>query len=165
MLGMLFSTAGNSQELTIKQRILMPGPLNTGHAKFEQECEKCHTAFSKQDMTKQCLSCHEDIAADRNKSSGFHGKGRLTIAAECNLCHTDHEGRGSDIVNFVPEQFNHADTRFPLQGAHKLLACENCHEPGTKYREANNACADCHRERDIHDGNLGEQCENCHTDT
>ena len=154
----------HGQELTIKQRILMPGPLNAEHAKFEQECEKCHTAFSKQDMSKQCLGCHEDIAGDRNSSSGFHGKGRLTIAAECNLCHTDHEGRESDILNFVPEQFNHADTRFPLHGAHTLLACENCHESGTKYREAKNTCVNCHRERDIHAGNLGEQCENCHTD-
>ena len=152
-------------DLTLKQQILMPGPLIKGHAKFESDCESCHSPFSKQSMTDRCLQCHDTIAADRTKAQGFHGLSPAAKTGACETCHSDHEGRDADITGLLPDSFNHGHTAFPLQGAHSHLQCDSCHRKGQPWRDTNSTCIGCHREDDRHKGALGEQCEQCHQTT
>jgi hypothetical protein len=144
------------------ERFLMPGPLIQGHAKFEAECARCHEAFRKGVQRTLCLNCHKDIAADVAAARGFHGRSKDVKEAECKRCHTDHKGRGVDIVRLDREIFDHAITDFPLEGAHKKVACTQCHAAKAKYRDAPSTCIGCHKAHDRHRGRLGEACADCH---
>jgi hypothetical protein len=150
------------QELSIKQQILMPGPLVAGHAEYETKCESCHTSFEKTEMTNLCLNCHKDIANDRISYSRFHGQDRLASTNDCETCHKDHKGRDADVAGLLPDSFDHSATRFVLSGTHASLTCNNCHQADIPYRETKSDCVDCHLEKDIHGGAVGEQCETCH---
>ncbi len=168
LLGLLllfFSCSSWAQELSIKQRFLMPDEVIQGHAKFEAQCEKCHAAFEKEEMPKLCIGCHEEIAADRKAEKGFHGQGPQSSHMPCNTCHTDHLGRNADIIGIQIDVFDHSWTRFPLEGEHGLVECAGCHEPGEKYRKAEPECVSCHKTDDFHKGNLGEECSDCHQPT
>lgn len=143
-------------------RLVMPGQLIEGHAKYEKDCNNCHEPFSKSSQTKLCAACHKDIAADQQQKHGFHGLRPDTAGVDCKHCHTDHKGRSADVVAFDRETFNHKFTDFELKGAHKTAACESCHEPKAKFRKAPGQCFDCHKKLDPHKGNLGEKCGSCH---
>lgn len=162
---LLLSTGAGATELTLKQQILMPGPLIAGHAKFEADCESCHTPFAKGGLTERCLKCHEDIAADRNNKQGFHGIAPAAQSSACDICHTDHEGRDADISGLLKESFNHQHTDFVLEGTHATLKCSSCHKPGKSWREAPQACVACHEDDDPHQGVLGKECQVCHQAT
>lgn len=148
-------------DLSLKQQILMPGPLISGHADIEADCESCHSPFAKQAISDRCLQCHEDIAADRNSHKGFHGLSPAAANGACESCHTDHEGRDADISGLLQDSFQHQHTNFPLDGSHLHLQCDQCHEQ-QPWRKADTACISCHRKDDRHQGALGEQCEQCH---
>jgi len=154
-----------ADDLTLKQKILMPGPLTQHHAEFEADCESCHTPFAKESLTQQCLDCHEDIASDRTSKTGFHGQFSAAASNNCETCHTDHEGRDFDITGLIRESFKHKFTRFPLEGAHGLLRCDTCHKDDLALRETPKNCFGCHREDDRHGGALGEECDQCHQAT
>ena len=168
MLGlMMYSGTGfglhaNAQGLSIQERILMPGPLITGHEDYESDCESCHSAFEEQEMSVLCQDCHEEIAFDRNSATGFHGQSPLASTDSCESCHTDHEGRDVDITGLVSENFNHDFTRFELLGAHEPLDCATCHDADIVYRDAPSDCSGCHQDQDLHDGALGDDCAECH---
>lgn len=157
------SGAALAQDMTIKQRILMPGPVIEGHADFEAECSDCHASFEKSGMTALCLDCHDEISADRKSGEGFHGQSPLASSKPCNTCHTDHLGRDADIIAIQLDTFDHQWTRFPLEGSHSALACASCHEEGEKFREAEPQCVSCHKEDDFHKEALGDDCGSCHT--
>ena len=140
------------------QQFLMPGPLIQGHAKYEQECSRCHEPFHKTAQRTLCLNCHNEIAADLAAGRGFHGRSRNVKSTECRHCHTDHKGRDVDIVLLDREVFNHAVTDFRLEGAHKRVACIQCHTAKAKYRDAPSTCIACHKAVDPHHGRLGEAC-------
>lgn len=156
------SGAAIAQEMTIKQRILMPGEVIEGHAKFEARCEDCHASFEKSGMTTLCLDCHEETREDRETKKGFHGQSPLAGSKPCNTCHTDHLGRKADIIAMQVDSFDHQWTRFPLEGSHKPLACASCHDEGEKFRRAESECIACHKKDDYHKEALGTQCETCH---
>jgi hypothetical protein len=145
-------------------RLVMPGPLVEGHAKYEKDCKNCHEAFAKASQTRLCLTCHKDIAADREAKRGLHGLRPDAVNAECKHCHTEHQGRAADIVQFDRETFNHNLTDFKLNGSHTSVRCESCHAPKTKYRAAPGQCIDCHKKNDPHKGQLGEKCAGCHSE-
>ena len=84
-------------------RLVMPGPLVEGHAKYEKDCKNCHEPFSKSSQTRLCLACHKDIAADREQHRGLHGLRPDAVTADCKHCHGDHKGRTADIVQFDRE--------------------------------------------------------------
>ena len=144
------------------EKLLMPGPLSSAHAKFEENCQNCHKPFSKGAQDVLCLACHKEIAADRAASSGFHGKSKLLTDVTCSHCHGEHEGRQADIVQIDNEIFDHNTTDYPLLGAHKQVECNGCHLEGKKWSEAAGTCFGCHEEGQPHKGNLGKNCENCH---
>jgi hypothetical protein len=58
-------------------------------------------------------------------------------------------------------KFDHDLARFPLVGLHVGAACEDCHA-SRAFREAPERCIDCHREKNVHRGALGEDCHACH---
>ncbi|MBM4165519.1 MAG: hypothetical protein FJ218_01125 [Ignavibacteria bacterium] len=60
-------------------------------------------------------------------------------------------------------QFNHSErTRFQLTGQHKNIRCQSCHH-SLKFSEEKGSlqCVSCHT--DQHRGEVGKQCERCHT--
>lgn len=58
--------------------------------------------------------------------------------------------------------FNHDQTRFPLTGKHKRVACESCHK--TTLKDTPKRCIDCHKKDDVHRGRR-PNCESCHVTT
>ena len=145
------------------ESLIMPGEVIEGHAKYEEECSKCHVLLSKQSQSRLCLDCHEKVDRDVQDGSGFHGRNGVD-KQPCKECHTDHAGRDADIVPLNLETFDHGNTDFTLRGAHVNVACAGCHQPDKKYREASHDCFACHRTDDIHKGSLGEACDDCHDD-
>src|SRR5882672_2262714 len=57
--------------------------------------------------------------------------------------------------------FDHDKTGFPLQGAHRDVACAACHV-GERYKGISTACVACHRIQDVHGGRYGAKCGTCH---
>jgi len=142
----------------------MPGPVIQGHAKYEQECKKCHTRFKKSQQRTLCLDCHKKVAGDIQNKGGFHGKNTSAKSLPCKQCHREHLGRKADIIQFDTETFNHGDSDFAIKGKHNQVQCKQCHKPNHKWRQAPHACIDCHKKDDIHKGNLGAKCHLCHNE-
>jgi hypothetical protein len=116
-------------------------------AETEYRLEGAHAAVP-------CLGCHRDAAGEPRWSFSDTG---------CTACHADpHAGQFADRAcedchdtnAFTPADFDHATTRFPLEGAHDGIACAECHpaQPGPggamviRWRDVGTECADCHRE-------------------
>lgn len=163
LLAGLMAVSGTAHAQNIFERMVMPGPLIEGHAKIEKDCGKCHQPFSKKTQSRLCLDCHDKVDADMKQGIGFHGLRKDIAKTECKHCHTDHVGRGADTVLLDPENFDHKFTDFPLNGAHKRVACDACHKPKTKFRDSPLTCAKCHKEDEPHKGRLGEKCDTCHS--
>lgn len=144
------------------ETVLMPGPLTGAHAKLEEDCTQCHDRSDRSRQSALCLSCHKDVAADITAQRGFHGRLPGIGSSQCRACHSEHRGRGADIVNFVHEQFDHARSDFALDGAHATVACDACHAKGKRYREAASDCHSCHKQAEPHEGKLGKDCGSCH---
>ena len=145
-------------------KLLMPGDVIKGHAKEEENCEKCHKKFDKNAQSTLCADCHKDIGKDLAEKRGFHGL--QAGNKECKECHTDHKGRDAKIAEFDHAKFDHVKTDFPLKGGHlnKKVKCTDCHKAGKKYREATSYCNDCHKKDDKHKGGLGTDCAKCHVE-
>ena len=146
------------------ERVLMPGPVIEGHAKYEDDCRNCHIPFSRASQNGLCLACHKETAADVRQGLGFHGR---LQPQPCRSCHTDHKGRDAKIAPVNEQTFDHAQTDFPLRGAHSdpKTACRSCHVPGKQYRATPGRCIDCHAKKDVHKGRLGNACADCHTES
>jgi len=147
------------------ERLVMPGDLIEGHAKLEAECDNCHESFSKGAQAPLCVACHKEVGTDVTNKTGFHGRAPEVAQQECRFCHTDHIGRGADIVQLDTEIFDHSVTDFTLKGNHKAVACDGCHMPDKKFRDAPGSCVDCHLKDEPHQTRLGRDCENCHSET
>ena len=147
------------------ERLIMPGPVTQSHADIEQDCGSCHVRFERDSQNTLCLDCHQDIAEDLATSTGFHSLSPDVAGASCASCHTDHEGRNSDIVGLDTAGFDHELTDFVLRGSHLEAECEGCHLPELTYHDAETDCVACHREDDQHLGNLGATCADCHVET
>lgn len=162
---LLFWLAGGAMAQSI-EKVLMPGEVIEGHAKYEQDCKQCHQRFDKGAQTRLCLDCHKDIGRDVATGTRLHGK---LEDRNCRNCHTDHKGRAARIAPLDKARFDHARTEFRLNGAHADIRnkCESCHKPRSKFREAPHLCNDCHGRDDQekgHKGKLGSKCENCHNE-
>ncbi|MGA8005181.1 MAG: cytochrome C [Burkholderiales bacterium] len=141
--------------------VLMPGQVIEGHAKWENDCRKCHVPFDKSAQEGLCKDCHRKIAADIRDHTRYHGRLSKT---NCRSCHTDHKGRKADITRLDPNTFDHDETSYPLKGGHRKVAlkCAACHKAGAKYRDAPLVCNACHKKNDVHKTALGPKCEQCH---
>lgn len=99
-------------------------------AHADAECLRCHNdrgpveSFAR----RGCAGCHEDI------HRGMLGK-------TCVDCHQEADWRPRAPIA------RHAQTRFPLVGAHASAACWRCH-PGAQvgnFSRADTECVSCHR--------------------
>jgi len=154
--------SANAQNI---ESLVSPGELVRSHAEEESECSSCHKRFSKGQQNTLCIECHEDVGNDISSEAGFHGTFEDALTNDCADCHTDHEGRGADIVGLDEETFDHLFTDFELLGKHLDALCVDCHEPSDKYRDAPGTCIDCHQEDDAHEDSLGTACADCHNAT
>jgi hypothetical protein len=145
------------------EKLVMPGRVIAGHAEFESNCGACHDADSEQARPLLCIACHEGIGADRRDGTGFHGKSPAAQGNDCTICHTEHEGRDADIVELDAGLFDHGLTDFSLAGAHLSSTCGNCHVPDAPMRDAPEDCGACHSKDDPHEGRLGSDCSDCHS--
>ncbi len=143
------------------ESVLRPGELIQGHAKWEEECAKCHVRFDRAAQERLCMDCHKEVGQDMRERTGYHGRLKPQV---CRTCHTDHRGRDARIVELDKKQFDHAKTDYELRGKHAKTECEKCHEPKKKYRQASADCDACHRKDDVHKGSLGAKCADCHTE-
>ncbi len=159
LLGLL---AARPAEAVNPETLLMPGKLTSAHAKYEEQCSQCHDRSDRNRQTQLCLDCHKDIAADLHLQRGFHGHLPGIENSQCHACHSEHLGRDADIVKLSREQFNHAQTEYPLKGVHADVSCDSCHAPHKRFREAPTDCLSCHKKEEPHEGRLGRDCGSCH---
>ena len=117
-------------------------PLTGSHAKTD--CKKCHLTPAFHDAPSNCFSCHEK---DDQHKRRFGDK--------CETCHYTGTWKSWD--------FDHATTKFPLDGGHIKVACNDCHrEPTKSVVKPDRICVSCHLKNDVHDGGFSAQCERCH---
>lgn len=117
------------------------------------QCQQCHSLKDFWAARRDCGSCHLDVH-----------QGRLGI--DCRQCHTP--VRWSVIDPYRA----HANTTFPLLGAHAKLDCNACHyaEIEGEFSRLQADCIFCH-EKDFNSAkvpnhvasNFSRQCELCHT--
>jgi hypothetical protein len=144
------------------ESVVRPGDLIQGHAKWEEECTKCHVRFERTAQDRLCMDCHKDVGQDMREHTGYHGRLKPQT---CRSCHTDHKGRSAVIVELDKPRFDHAQTDYALRGKHARVECDKCHEPKKKYSQAPSDCNACHRKDDVHKGALGAKCADCHTES
>jgi hypothetical protein len=156
-------------------------PLRGAHARVD--CQRCHGPWPGRKAVFRglafaaCTDCHLD--AHLGQLSGADGK-----APACEKCH-----HGESFAGARFELGDHAATAFPLEGAHRAVACGACHRAdrslaqkvpamvaadlrrrGRPVRvslarfdlpETARGCAGCHD--DPHAGQFaGRECETCH---
>jgi len=111
------------------------------------ECGDCHSEDPYADeLEPLCASCHRE---DDNHD-GHNGE-------ECGTCHNNSDWKESTFVHDL-------QTDYPLNGAHREVACNDCHVEPIFEVALETTCVSCHRDDDAHETSLGTQCENCHTE-
>ena len=95
-------------------------PLRGGHVGVE--CRACHGPFPGQPARFKglafgaCSDCHADAHVGQ-----LAAMPPAKVAA-CDRCHT--------VASFAPPRYeleDHAKTKFPLEGGHRVAACRGCH--------------------------------------
>lgn len=130
-------------------------PLTGGHAGLD--CSQCHTSSVFTGLSTECVSCHaDDYAGTRNpdhRAAGF--------PTDCIQCH--------DVTAWTDGRFDHGTTGYTLTGAHKTVACNDCHTAGT-YAGTPQECSACHADDyarttdpDHAAAGYGMDCSLCHS--
>jgi Cytochrome c7 and related cytochrome c len=119
-------------------------PLVAAHKNVA--CATCHSGQRYKNLSTTCESCHRL----QDKHAGRYGK-------NCQTCHSPNAWR--------TVHFDHSKvTRFPLRGGHAGVKCDTCHA-GNLYRDRlSTACVSCHGKDDPHEGQLGNNCGQCHNE-
>jgi hypothetical protein len=111
-------------------------------------CEDCHATPAFLDAPEQCVDCHlEDDVHERR------------LGGDCATCHNPND--------WLAWSFDHdTQTSFALTGRHDGLDCHACHrEPVDGAITLAGTCGSCHRRDDVHRGEFGDDCAQCHTTT
>jgi hypothetical protein len=134
-----------------------PGPLSPAHKELDVKgkCNACHTKGKRLD-TDKCLDCHQEIKSMIQKKRGLHAR----VTTKCEHCHSEHHIRLFNSIHFNENDFDHAMAGSQIGGKHRLLRCEVCHAKGS-YLLNKHKCFQCHV--DIHKGENGQDCAECHT--
>ncbi len=143
-----------------------PGPLSAAHQALEgDQCKSCHTD-GRALANDKCLACHEPVRRRVAEGKGLHASEKVA-GRDCYLCHTEHKGRGKDILGFGAlggrDRFDHLLAGWPLAGAHAKVACEQCHTKKGTFLGAPASCDGCHKSPhgDLHPSL--RRCERCHS--
>jgi hypothetical protein len=149
-----------------------PGPLVQSHANLDnkEHCQDCHVG-SRDLSNDKCLACHKIIGERQRDRVGVHAS-QKALQKPCELCHTDHKGRGKDILGWPTfggrDKFEHnVYSPFKLEGKHQTTACNKCHtqktQSGTQtYLKASTQCASCHQNPHGDVREAIRKCERCH---
>jgi hypothetical protein len=136
-------------------------PLVGAHA--IQNCFACHTQTSKatgnfKGLSTDCSSCHQADFAHTT----FPNHTQLKLSTQCQTCHT--------INGWMPANFDHSVTGFPLTGSHMALNCTSCHKTTTAVVSTD--CYSCHSSdfagatNPNHvQGGFPHACDQCHSTT
>lgn len=111
-----------------------------------------------QGLPTKCIDCHEN---DYHKEQ--------LVTENCQECHN------TTSFKDVEREFNHDDTKYPLEGKHKNVECSKCHKPVNninlsgklerqlQYKKLKfDKCSNCHSDTQ-HEGFFTNNCERCHT--
>jgi hypothetical protein len=163
---------------------------------YTNKCEECHTqdkfgpttfiparhAKTKFPLTAAhaavlCVDCHKPLqgaATEAARQYHFTNQSCTTCHADphhttlaCESCHNEHQWKEL-------KPFDHASTKFALEGAHQSVACAGCHASKPSAASAKAAvdfshtpleCSGCHE--DIHGGQFmsagkEKECSTCH---
>ena len=143
-------------------------PCGDCHKLADKDQPKSKIPYHFENLT--CTSCHQDVHKGQfNERMGKLGKNGKPMG--CEACHTTKSWRELD-------GFDHSTTTFPLAGAHRAVACIDCHKPpnmetrltNVDFKKAPEKCEECHE--DVHAGqftkfftNKVTQCGDCHNAT
>jgi hypothetical protein len=94
-------------------------------------CASCHINGVFKGLPSDCFSCHQNVF----NSTTTPNHVTSLFSHDCLTCHT--------TTAWKPSTFNHANTNFPLLGAHAAVACGDCHKNGV-YKGTSMVCYDCH---------------------
>ncbi|RMF58017.1 MAG: hypothetical protein D6748_09890, partial [Calditrichaeota bacterium] len=128
-------------------------PLTGAHQTIE--CADCHDGGVFTALPTDCFSCHNvdfNNTLDPNHVSN-------NFNHDCTQCH--------NTTAWTPANFDHANTQFPLTGAHVPLECVACHANG--YDNTPIDCFSCHQtdfngvsEPNHVTNNFSTDCTMCH---
>ncbi|MCB9669198.1 MAG: hypothetical protein H6736_13955 [Alphaproteobacteria bacterium] len=114
----------------------------------DKACGACHEGIDRfEGLTGECTACHQE-----ERPWGHYD-------GQCGTCH--------EAAHWFPGGLGdqeHSVTGFALRGAHTVLDCEECHMPDRARGEAKPQCIGCHRQDDSHRNQLGNVCDDCHTE-
>jgi hypothetical protein len=106
-------------------------------------CDSCHQKGKRfSEAPADCYSCHR-------RQEPHEGR----LGRDCASCH--------DSVAWRRINFDHDKTAFPLRDKHKDVACFACHF-GNRYKDTPQQCVSCHAPDDVHRGERGPKCADCH---
>jgi nitrate/TMAO reductase-like tetraheme cytochrome c subunit len=122
-------------------------------------CASCHADGVYKGKPTLCSSCHlTKYNATTKPPHASNG-----IGTTCQTCHTTN--------GWTPATYDHSLTTFPLTGAHRTVACAQCHSTGV-YRGTAKTCVSCHLTAYNSTTNPNHKtamfptvCETCHTTT
>jgi hypothetical protein len=106
-------------------------------------CTQCHTNRVFKSTPQTCIECHRKD--DKHKSA---------LGTDCAKCHSPEDWK--------QVKFDHNLSAFKLVGKHVPVACDKCHV-NSVLKGTPQACVDCHRKDDKHQGAYGTNCGQCHT--
>jgi hypothetical protein len=162
------------------------------HGDFEDDCELCHQAeawipaeissdfdhaergFALEGSHQQtkCRACHRtlEFTTTEDDCAGCHlDPHQSELGFDCGRCHTPRS-----FIDRATMSRAHAATRLPLDGTHRVIDCEDCHEPVGQGRmqfvNLPTECDACHLEEYLATENpdhvvtgFSRQCESCHS--
>ena len=136
-------------------------------------CADCHKAVPAGSTTpvkyrfddRSCTGCHMDPHNGQFRER-MALKRQDGTAASCEACHTT-------VTWKELSRFDHSKTEFPLLGAHRGLACGDCHRPpalqtnlkSVDFRTAPKQCAGCHSDPHASQFAMRKEaadCSSCH---
>ncbi|HKK46585.1 MAG TPA: hypothetical protein VJ964_13755 [Balneolaceae bacterium] len=130
-------------------------------------CNQCHQSPNQKNYTfhfnsLDCQTCHD---TDNPHGDEFKDASGKTVCANCH----DTNSWTAKIT------FDHRKTKFPLTGAHQLIACSSCHQTDKNVHidftlQSGGLpldCEGCHAKDDPHHGQfaqsaIGSNCDDCH---
>jgi hypothetical protein len=117
--------------------------LEGAHASID--CQDCHRSGNlKEKIPRECVGCHQG----QDSHAGRLGN-------DCGKCHGNEKWK--------PSNFDHdRDTHWKLTGRHIKVDCHSCHTASVATQKLPKDCVRCHRASDVHVGELGTQCDQCH---
>jgi hypothetical protein len=108
-------------------------------------CDSCHQSGKPwREAVATCKGCHAKVEPHAGK-----------LGNDCAACHS--------TTNWLQVRFDHGKTKFALHGKHADTPCAQCHF-GNRYAGTPTQCAACHAPDDVHRGERGERCAECHTE-